>query len=288
MHDKTIRRRRAVLALLVVISLILLTDYFGESASSPLHSLQRGVVAALAPLESGASTVLSPVRDVAGWFSATFKAKSEVAQYQRQNQALKQQIAKGQYDEVQYRRDQALLKLDSGGLRSDGPVTANVSAFDPSLWYDTINIDRGSDAGIAVGNPVVGPGGLVGEVSETGASYAVISLLTSPRFAVTAMIENQKQDVGIIKPETGSPGTLVLGQLSTSAQVSAGQEVVTSGFVDPHLAGVRSLFPPGILIGQISNTNPQNSLLTGQSVYVTPAADLLHLSVVQVLTKPHG
>jgi len=46
-HDKQVRRRRAVLGLLVVISLILLTAYFGESSSSPLHSVQRGIVAVL-------------------------------------------------------------------------------------------------------------------------------------------------------------------------------------------------------------------------------------------------
>ena len=42
MHDKQVRRRRAVLALLVGISLILLTAYFGESPNSPLHNVQRG------------------------------------------------------------------------------------------------------------------------------------------------------------------------------------------------------------------------------------------------------
>ena len=42
-YDKTVRRRRAVLALLVVSSLILLTAYFGESAGGGLHSVQRGV-----------------------------------------------------------------------------------------------------------------------------------------------------------------------------------------------------------------------------------------------------
>jgi len=41
-YDKTVRRRRLVLALLVVLSLILLTAYFGEASSGGLHSVQRG------------------------------------------------------------------------------------------------------------------------------------------------------------------------------------------------------------------------------------------------------
>ena len=81
-HDKQVRRRRAVLALLVAVSLILLTAYFGESPSSPLHNVQRGIVEVLSPIQQGASKVLSPVQDVAGWFSDTLNAKSQVDQLQ--------------------------------------------------------------------------------------------------------------------------------------------------------------------------------------------------------------
>ena len=44
MYDKTVRRRRAVLGLLVASSLILLTAYFGESAGGALHTVQRGIL----------------------------------------------------------------------------------------------------------------------------------------------------------------------------------------------------------------------------------------------------
>ena len=56
MHDKQVRRRRAILGLLVGVSLILLTAYFGESPSSPLHTVQRGVVEVLSPVQEGASS----------------------------------------------------------------------------------------------------------------------------------------------------------------------------------------------------------------------------------------
>ena len=44
MHDKQVRRRRAVLVLLVGVSVVLLTAYFREASTSPLHTVQRGVV----------------------------------------------------------------------------------------------------------------------------------------------------------------------------------------------------------------------------------------------------
>ena len=75
-----------MLALLVVVSLILLTAYFGESPSSPLHSVQRGIVEVLSPIQEGASKALKPVRDVAGWFSDTFHAKSQRDQLQEAGQ----------------------------------------------------------------------------------------------------------------------------------------------------------------------------------------------------------
>ena len=77
MYDKTVRRRRAVLGLLLASSLILLTVYFGESAGGGLHSVQRGVLQVVSPIQEGASRALKPVRDLFGWFGDTIHAKSQ-------------------------------------------------------------------------------------------------------------------------------------------------------------------------------------------------------------------
>ena len=77
MYDKAVRRRRAVLVVLVALSLTLLTAYFGESSSGGLHSVQRGAMEVLAPIQEGANRVVKPVRDLFGWFGSTLDAKSE-------------------------------------------------------------------------------------------------------------------------------------------------------------------------------------------------------------------
>ncbi len=77
MHDRAVRRRRAVLVALVAASLILLTAYFGESQDGRLHSVQRGALAALSPIQEGASRVLKPFRDLFGWFGDTIDAKDQ-------------------------------------------------------------------------------------------------------------------------------------------------------------------------------------------------------------------
>ncbi len=277
-----------MLALLVVVSLILLTDYFGSPSSSPLHSVQRGLVEALAPVQEGASTVLSPVRDIAGWVSSTFRAKSQVANLQRENNSLFAKLAKVQYDKHQLQVDQALLKLDDGtNIASDGPVSANVIVKDLVYWFETVTIDRGSGAGIEDGDPVVGPGGLVGEISNVTSDQSIVTLLTSPKFSVGATIQNQTDTEGLIQPAVGDPASLRLNELPSTAQVLTGQLVVTSGFVDPTQTFVHSLYPPGIPIGVVSSTSPQTSLLTSQQVDVTPLVNFDNLSTVRVLTKPH-
>ncbi len=288
--QKQIRRRRAVLALLVVISLALLTQYFGESSSSPLHAIQRGFATVLSPLQSGASTVLSPVRDVAGTISTMFTDRSKLATLQRKYDALLKDYATAQYEGIQYRKAQRLLGLDTTyALNSYGPVAADVIDEDPVLWYVTIKVDKGRSAGVRLRDPVVGPGGLIGDVTDVTSDASIVSLITSPKFSVGATVENNSGASGLIQPEVGNPSTLTLINLPTNSNVAYGNLVVTSGFVDPHDPTIESFAPPGIPIGTVSSTSPQNSLLTNQQVQVTPLADLQHLSLVQILTRPrHG
>jgi rod shape-determining protein MreC len=281
-HDKQVRRRRAVLALLVGISLILLTAYFGESPNSPLHNVQRGIVEVLSPVQQGASTVLSPVKDVAGWFSDTLNAKSQRDQLRKEVDNLTK--------EVDFYRQQATLtaqlekqiKLDnSNSINTYEPVAADVIGRDPTLWYQTITIDKGSDDGVRFNDPVTGYGALVGKVTTVDPTVSVVTLITDHTFGVAAEVLDSGGDTGILVPAVGNPNQLLLQDLPGHAPIQPGQQVVTAGFKSGSL---NSLYPAGIPIGQVSNFN-QNELLSNQQVPVTPQADLRHLSVVQVLTR---
>jgi rod shape-determining protein MreC len=290
LHDKQIRRRRAVLVLLVVISLALLTDYFGESPNSPLHSIQRGIATVLSPLQSGASTVLSPVRDVAGYISSTVNAKSQLKRTEAENNSLKLALAQAQLEANQYKQADSIGKLDTSySLQSYGLKTANVIGEDPILWYKTITIDEGSSGGVKLYDPVVAPGGLVGDVTRLMPDESVVTLITAPNFSVGAMIESNQDSAGLLQPQVGNPNTLMLNDLPASAAngLSSKQLVVTSGFEDPNDPSIRSAYPPGIPIGTVTGTNPQNSVLTNEQVEVAPLVDFQHLSLVQVLTRPH-
>ncbi len=288
MHDKQVRRRRAILVLLVTASLILLTAYFGESTNSPLHSVQRGVAEVLSPVEAGASKVLSPVRDIAGWFSGMIHAKSQVSRLASENQSLRSLVARYEYEATQNRELTKLVGLDShSGIDAFGPLAANVIEYNPSLWYQQIEVDKGSDDGVHQYAPVVGDGALVGDVTFVGPSYAVVTELFGANFAVGAE-DAATGDAGVLEPAVGNPTSLLLGELpAQTTDIKSGDMVVTSGFVDSQDARIRSIYPPGIPIGVVSNANV-NNLLNDQQVTVSPYADLHHLSVVQILTRPYA
>jgi rod shape-determining protein MreC len=277
-----------VLGLLVAVSLILLTAYFGETPSSPLHNVQRGVVEVFSPIEQGASKILSPVRSVTSWFSSTFHAKSQVASLQGQVQALTRELAATKGAQIQNQQLRKEVGLDDSiGIDAYHPVTAQVILRDPTLWYQTVNIDKGSDDGVGLHDPVVADGALVGEVSEVAANASVVSLITDHTVSVTARVTDANGDTGELVPAVGSPNQLVLeylqapnpGQVQNGPQ--EGQLIVTAGFRSNTL---ESYFPANIPIGWIPSFD-ENQLLNNGQVPVTPAADLRHFDVVQVLTQ---
>jgi rod shape-determining protein MreC len=284
-RSKQVRRRRAVLALLVCTSLILLTAYFGESPSSPLHSIQRGIVEVFSPIQQGASTALKPLRDVAGWFSNTIHASSQRNQLEKEVQTLRAQLAQAQSAQVENSQLSKLVGLDNANsIASYRPVAGEVISRDPTLWYATVEVDKGSSDGVAVDDPVIGDGGLVGRVSTVSPNASIVTLITDHSMAVSAQVQDPSGDTGVLVPAVGNPSSLLLQYLPRSAQAQVGQQVVTSGF---KAGPLESLYPAGIPIGQVSNAN-QNDLLNNGQVQVDPVVDLRHLDVVQILTAPHA
>ena len=289
MHDKQVRRRRVVLALLVAVSLILLTAYFGETPNSPLHNVQRGVVEVLSPVEDGASKVLAPVRSVAGWFSSTFHAKSQVKQLQQTVARLNNELAQAKGAKLLNTQLEAQLHLDNSlDLSSYHPVTGQVILRDPTLWYQTISVDKGTDDGVALHDPVIGDGALVGEVTEVSATVSFVTLITDHTLSVTARVLDTSGDTGELVPAVGNPDELVLqylqppnpGQIQNGPQ--QGQLVVTAGFKSGPL---ESYFPANIPIGNVLPVD-ENQLLNNGTVQVSPIADLRGVDVVQILTRP--
>ena len=187
MYDKTVRRRRAVLGLLVVSSLILLTAYFGESGGGALHGVQRGTSEILNPVQEGASRALKPVRDLYGWFGDTLSAKGKVKDLTAERDRLRAELARQENATYENARMAKLLETD-GALQLDAyaPKTGRVIVTSPTVWYATIRIDKGSDDGIKVGQPVINEQALIGRVTSVFSGTAQVTLLTDTKSSISA------------------------------------------------------------------------------------------------------
>jgi rod shape-determining protein MreC len=278
MYDKQVRRRRAVLAVLVACCIVLLTAYFGESSRGTLHATQRGAMEVLAPVQEGANRALKPFRDLFGWFGDTMDAKQERDELRKERDDLRQQVARLELERSENEELRGLLSFNR--TTDYKPVTARVYVRSPSTWYSTVQINKGSSDGVRVNQPVVNGAGLVGKVKSVSDGNAVVMLLTDQQFGVSAQAVKAREP-GAILPAVGAPGDLILDLVPRAKRVKAGDQIITAGTVSERLS---SPFPRGLLIGTVKRIEGDGEL--DRTIHVEPAADLRRLDIVQVLTKP--
>ncbi len=278
MYRKQVRRRRAVLALLIVGSFLLLTITYGQSSGG----VQRGVSTIFSPLQAVADRALKPARDLIDWFDKTFDARGENSRLKEELASTRKQAVAGQEalsENVQLRK---LVELDRGPALAESayePVTARVIGRSPTVWNSTVTLDVGSGDGVAVDDPVISGDGLVGIVASTQGSSSQVTLITDHASAVSAKVVPPGVQ-GVIRPNVGDPEDLILDFIDSSTAVHGGQAVVTSGWC---AQGVCSLFPPGLPIGEVTSASIVEQEAS-QQVHLRPYADIANLDLVQVLT----
>jgi rod shape-determining protein MreC len=283
MYDrKVVRRRRAALAVFVALSIAILTAYFGESGGGVFHSFQRGAQQAFAPVETGASRALKPVRDFFGWAGDTVDAKKENKRLRREVQDLRSRLAVADTKWRDSSELDALAALRRENYFPDGtaPVTARVIARSPTVWYSSLKIDKGSSDGIRTDQPVIAAGGLIGKTTNVTSGTAEVRLITDGQSGVSAQVFPAGV-TGVVRPEVGNPDDLLLEHVESGRRVTEDTLVITSGFVSSR---TESLFPRGIPIGRVSKVD-LDELETYQRVHVKPFADLQTVDLVQVLTR---
>jgi rod shape-determining protein MreC len=286
MHDKVVRRRRAVLAALVALSLFLLTAYFGESSSGPLHGVQRTAMEVLAPIQEGANRALKPFRDLFGWFGDTLDAKDRANDLKTENGKLEKEVAELTLEKDELEQIKGLQEMNTaGGLAAYEPVLARVIARSPSSWYQTFQINKGSSDGVRVDQPVVNGDGLVGKVKEVSDGNAVVMLLTDPEFGVSAKSLTSGEP-GSVHPAVGAAGDLRFELVPNAKEVRRGERIITAGTsTSARVAELESLYPRGIVIGTVKRIETGEGELD-RVIHVEPAADLHSLDIVEVLIEP--
>jgi rod shape-determining protein MreC len=271
-------KRRLVVGLLVLLSLVLITISFRSSA---LNSAESAGASVLRPFEVGANRVAQPFRDAASWTHGVFHAKAQNRALTRKVEQLLQQTSRQQVALSENATLRRLLHYEDSSLfpKDYSPVTARVLTNPPASFDQTITIAAGSHQGVAAQDVVVTEKGLVGQVTRVFSSVSKVLLISDPDSAVSAADASHLGATGLL--EHGSAGNSVaLDRVTKDKQVAAGDTIITAG--SPGKGQLPSVYPRGILIGSVTSVG-QNDTDLFKEIQVQPFADLGSLQSIIVL-----
>lgn len=230
-------------------------------------------------------TVVAPVQGVFQRFTRSVDGVfASVKNYQlllEENNRLQKQLAAVPMLEVQlgelHKENQRLRALLGFMDRSDYElIAAAVVARDPSNWFHTMTINRGSIHGVERNMAVVTGEGLVGNVEAVSPLSSQVLLLTDPSRAVGSLVQRSREPgyVGIVDSDQRRPGYLQMLNLPRDANIQPGDTVISSG-----LGGI---FPKGLVIGYVLETGDDEANLL-QYALLRPAANFNRLEEVFVV-----
>jgi len=275
-NRRRVLQRRLVAAILVLLSLALLTLYFREADNGFVHRVQDGALQVVTPLQEGSARAIEPFRDGWNWVADLFDAKSENERLKKEVETLQAAVADELTTQAENDELRALLDLQRGKIFPEGVafVPARVIARSTTAWYSTVTIDAGRDRGVEVFDAVVNGQGLVGRVESVTANASQVQLLTDQQSYVDAIVFPGQAE-GLLAG--GVTGSVTLQYVDKSETVKPGQFVVTSGRQG-------SIFVRGIPIGRVESVGTQEVELY-QSITVRPAVDFRKLNVVMVVQR---
>lgn len=151
--------------------------------------------------------------------------------------------------------------LDSSALLDSSVLVAEIIGFDPDPSRVEVVINKGADAGLFVGQPVLDASGILGQIINVGPTQSRVILVTDSRHGVP--IEISRNGVRGILVGSGRRGILQLQYMPVSADVRVGDQLVSSG-----LGGV---FPRGYPVATLSRVEREPGE-TFMNVEAQPAA----------------
>jgi rod shape-determining protein MreC len=224
-----------------------------------------------APVQSATHSVLRPIGD---FFTGAFHYGS----LKKENAQLRDQLAQARGQALTASDAQRELQILSETAHLDWvgnipSVTAQVVDTTSSNFEMSIQINRGTDSGIAANMPVVTGGGLVGRVAQVSARSATVLLLSDPSFSVGVRLTSNGAVYVADGAGRGSPLNLELVDANT--QIAVGDKLVTSGLS-------MEQYPKDIPVATVKSVKTAPGQLQ-QVVTAVPTADLSRLEYVRVL-----
>ena len=258
----------AAAAVMVILSLV---TFFSNNT----NALTNVVNVIAAPFRSASAAV-------SGWVDDQIRFAEDYDALQEENQALREEIAALEEELRRAREDSeenATLRelLDLREQRRDFVFeSARITGGDTSNWASTVQLDVGTDYGVAIGDCVItAEGYLVGSITDAGTNWSTCTTLVDTESSFGAEVF-RTGEVAVAQGEFSrmGEGLLELDYLDGPDGVMVGDLIVTSG-----LGGY---YPADLVIGYVREIMTGDDGLAQYAV-LEPAADLEALRQVFVI-----
>ena len=152
-------------------------------------------------------------------------------------------------------------------------LPAEIIGRDPSGWFKTILVDKGSNDGIAKDTGVITPDGVVGRVIEVGLNSAKVLLLSDVNCYVDAVVKRTRTHGMVVGR---GENMCTLAYMLKTEDVALGDIIISSG--------INTIYPRGIIIGTVTKINRDRSGFF-LSIEVQPAVDFSKLHEVLIVLR---
>jgi len=249
---------------------VALMTYDARDDSTKQRKIRTVVQSIAYPIQRGASTVGNLFGGLFGGIGELRRASVENQKLRAQVEQMQTELRDTRQKAAQTDRLEKLLNLTQQS--SYQTVTAQVIARDPSVWFDSLSIDKGRWAGVEINMPVVTSDGIVGRVVSTGPLNSQIMLVTDEKSGAGAIVGQlgTSNAMGSIKG-MGENGLLDMRYVSSLEKVQMGDTVYTTG--------QDGVYPAGLTVGQVVEIHPGSP----QTIHIRPSAGLDRLKEVTVL-----
>lgn len=263
------------LFIFVSIILFIAINYIVISMSTrdsiPLQSIEKVFITISSPAQKAVSSTINFTKEIWSTYFLSVLAVKENAEL-RKKLGEAENIS-NRYEELL--RENARLKrfVKFTENNPDAYVAAQVISRDPSPWFKTLMIDKGSDNGLVKGSPVLVSEGIVGKIVKVSDSYSKVLLIIDRNSAVDALVQNSRVR-GIVKGNNSDTCSFVYALRKDDIRED---ELIVS-------SGLDRVFPKGLKIGRISRVRKAHSQLF-QDITITTSVDFDKLEEVLVIKK---
>jgi len=230
--------------------------------------------------QTAADFVQSPVTTVTSGITGYFSSISNLRSAQSDNDLLKQRIQeleveKKGFEDLNAENERLRGLLDLKQKSKYKILNARIIGRDPSVWFDSSIIDRGSLDGVKLNMPVVTDGGLVGRVTAVSPLTSQIDLITRDKSGVGGIVGelSGSNALGVVAG-TSKKNVVELKYVPGSVDVQVGQIVYTSG--------QDGIYPAGLKIGEIVQIEP-GSATTPHQIFIRPSSRIDTMREVGIL-----